>query len=256
MLIQCSDRIGPSLQKLYFTTLKAPTVNQTAAFIPIEEHHDTSSDIGACYFNFLFKFNSTMGALADAHAAQLYGQWPVDYIAWQWRFLGSDGYYNSPIYMSELAATHACAERVAASMEIDIRQRPMVLITDSWLFRNLVQMDTFAELVVPDMTFPHAARGRGAAVQAMQEDFVKLYLVSRARCLLTSGAASGLPLWLRGAGGDGGRSSGNNSAPFAIAASTAGSAAGGPTTPLKRLLEDQQPLASCRYDMATCEPLL
>ncbi|GLC49267.1 hypothetical protein PLESTB_000200600 [Pleodorina starrii] len=93
-----------------------------------------------------------------------------------------------------------CAQRLADEVGIDLLQRPMLLVTDFNVFRSFVHSGQLARVVALNMTARHIDNKAGVEpLDVFQDIFVDLYLMSRARCLLTSHSGfSKLALWMAG----------------------------------------------------------
>ncbi|GLC50644.1 hypothetical protein PLESTB_000402600 [Pleodorina starrii] len=149
----------------------------------------------------MFKLNSTIVDRGEEHLRQLYGPSPVDYLAWHWRHFDADHPdMEEPVRMSQLAATLSCAQRLAGEVGIDLLQRPMLLVTDFNVFRHFVHSGQLARVVTLNLTARHIDNKVGVVtLDVFQNIFVDLYLMSRARCLLTSHSGfSKLALWMAG----------------------------------------------------------
>ncbi|GLC40029.1 hypothetical protein PLESTB_001518700 [Pleodorina starrii] len=154
-------------------------------------------EIGACYFNFLFKLNSTIVERGEAHLRQLYGPSPVDYVAWHWRHMDVDSKKEEPLIVSELGTAMSCAEQLAGGIGVDLNQRPVLLVTDFNAFRHMVARGDVRKLTTPNITAKHIERGWADSVGPFQDVFVDLYILSRSRCLITSWSGfSKLALWM------------------------------------------------------------
>ncbi|GLC43638.1 hypothetical protein PLESTM_001498400 [Pleodorina starrii] len=170
-----------------------------AGVTPVD--YDRKVDIGSCYYHFLFKWNTSIVDRGEQHLRQLYGPSSVDYLAWHWRHFDADHPdMEEPVRMSELAATLSCGQRLAGEVGIDLLQRPMLLVTDFNVFRHFVHSGQLARVVTLNLTARHIDNKAGVeSLDVFQNIFVDLYLMSRARCLLTSRSGfSKLALWMAG----------------------------------------------------------
>ncbi|EFJ43964.1 hypothetical protein VOLCADRAFT_95798 [Volvox carteri f. nagariensis] len=162
---------------------------------PIDPEH--AIDIGACYFQFLFKINETIAEAGKRHLENLYGPAHVDYVAWHWRHFDVDNKKEKPVMISQLKGALDCAARLASDIGVDLVERPALLITDFNGFRDLVLRGEFRKLVTANVTPVHIDKVKKGDLAIFQNVFVDLYLLSRARCLLTSFSGySKLALWM------------------------------------------------------------
>ncbi|GIL53661.1 hypothetical protein Vafri_9298 [Volvox africanus] len=164
---------------------------------PVDPEH--AIEIGACYFQFLFKLNDTIVKSGESHLRELYGPAPVDYVAWHWRHMDVDFPGEKPLLVSQLAGALDCGRTLAAEIKVDLVRRPMVLITDFHVFRQFVMRGEFQNIRTINITAQHIDRdsNKNVTMQSYQEVFVDLYVLSRARCMLTSWSGySKLALWM------------------------------------------------------------
>ncbi|GIL80084.1 hypothetical protein Vretifemale_9281, partial [Volvox reticuliferus] len=110
---------------------------------------------------------------------------------------------EKPVLLSQLAGALDCGRRLAAEINVDLVRRPMLLITDFNIFRQLVMRREFHKITTINITARHIDKGGGSndgingGMQSYQEVFVDLYMLSRARCMLTSWSGfSKLALWM------------------------------------------------------------
>ncbi|GLC40458.1 hypothetical protein PLESTF_001955600 [Pleodorina starrii] len=146
------------------------------------------------------------------HLRQLYGPSPVDYLAWHWRPFDADNPQEVPVKMSQLAATMDCAGKLAGEVGVDLNQRSVLLITDFNIFRQFVAEGQLRRVTTLNITARHIehTEQQSAVLEAQHQQqqhavqttiniFVDLYLMSPARCLLTSRSGfSKLALWMAG----------------------------------------------------------
>ncbi|GIL74906.1 hypothetical protein Vretimale_2526 [Volvox reticuliferus] len=173
-------------------------INTMAGVTPVD--YDRKVDIGSCYFHFLFKLNASIIERGEQHLRQLYGPSPVDYLAWHWRHYDADFDNEEPILVSHLRATLDCAQNLGDLVGINIVQRPVLLITDFNIFRQFVLAGELRKVVTLNITARHIDRDQSEhSLEVFNGIFVDLYLMSRARCLLTSRSGfSKLALWMAG----------------------------------------------------------
>ncbi|EFJ42111.1 hypothetical protein VOLCADRAFT_97869 [Volvox carteri f. nagariensis] len=133
---------------------------------------------GSCFFKFLFKPHPLIAARGDAHLQQLYGSESVDYVAWHWRHFDADGMSEKGIMASELSRVLSCAEGMARKVDVDLDQRPMLLVTDFNVFRQMVANRELRRLITPNIVARHIDLGQHAHDELV-DIFVDLYLLSR-----------------------------------------------------------------------------
>ncbi|GLC67090.1 hypothetical protein PLESTF_000514000 [Pleodorina starrii] len=109
---------------------------------------------GSCYFQFLFRPHPTIVERADEHLTRLYGSPSLDYVAWHWHHGDVDNRVEEPVLMSKLYDIMTCAIQLGTRGGVDVKQRPLMLITDFKVFRRMVFRGEFTHLVTPDFT-PH-----------------------------------------------------------------------------------------------------
>ncbi|KXZ45378.1 hypothetical protein GPECTOR_55g284 [Gonium pectorale] len=190
-------------QHFYINTMKdVPPVNYT-----------TKLEAGSCHYHFLFKLNQTIVTRGEQHLMKLYGSTTPPYVAWHWRHFDADGREEQPVLLSHLGAALQCAESLGDGVGIDVRKQPVMLVTDFNVMRHLVLRGRLAQVVTPNITARHLDKPVvpvgvdpkvAAALDTFTDIFVDLYLLSRARCLLTSRSGfSKMALWMGGGGGKG-----------------------------------------------------
>ncbi|GLI69540.1 hypothetical protein VaNZ11_014185 [Volvox africanus] len=173
-------------------------INTMAGVTPVD--YDRKVDIGSCYYHFLFKFNASIIERGEQHLRQLYGPSPVDYIAWHWRHFDADWDKEEPVLVSNLRATMECAQKLGDLVGVNPVQQPVLLITDFNIFRQFVLAGELRKVVTLNITARHLDHFQSEqSLEVFSDVFVDLYLMSRARCLLTSRSGfSKLALWMAG----------------------------------------------------------
>ncbi|GLC42229.1 hypothetical protein PLESTB_000645000 [Pleodorina starrii] len=155
--------------------------------------------IGSCYYNFLFKTNSTIVELGEARLRQLYGgPVPGDYIAWHWRHYDVDLPHEQPVEINAMVMMFKCVETVAQSVGVNLTDKPALVISDFNIFRQMVAKGVFREATTLNITAKHIDKGHHS-LETYNNIFVDLYVMARARCLMFSRSGfSKVALWMGG----------------------------------------------------------
>ncbi|GIL48327.1 hypothetical protein Vafri_4605 [Volvox africanus] len=182
--------------KMIITQNPRPFETENKLLPPIDRN--MALQIGACYFNFLFKFNSSVEQHGEEYLRQMYGPRPVDFVAWHWRHWDVDCKCEKPFKISELGTVLNCAEELASEIGVDLKQRPVALTTDFNAMRQLVAKDEFRNIITANITSKHIDNSKPNPGSVPFEDtFVDLYMLSRARCIITSWSGfSKLAVWM------------------------------------------------------------
>ncbi|EFJ42838.1 hypothetical protein VOLCADRAFT_107083 [Volvox carteri f. nagariensis] len=189
-----------AVEKFHATKMHVVTTNQhfyintMAGVTPVD--YIQKLDIGSCYYNFLFKLNSTIVERGELSLRQLYGPSPVDYLAWHWRHFDADWPDEKPVMISHLRATMDCAQKLASEVGVDLEQRRLLLVTDFNIFREFVLEGHLKKVVTLNITAHHIDHQESSS-EIFNGIFVDLYIMSHARCMLTSRSGfSKLALWM------------------------------------------------------------
>ncbi|GIL74661.1 hypothetical protein Vretifemale_4590 [Volvox reticuliferus] len=182
--------------KMIITQNPQPFETENKLLPPID--HNMALQIGACYFNFLFKFNSSVERHGEGYLRQMYGPLPVDFIAWHWRHWDVDCKCEKSFKVSELGTVLTCAEELASEIGVNLNLRPVLLATDFNAIRQLVAKGEFRKIITANITSKHIDKAKPNLGNVPFEDtFIELYLLSRARCIITSWSGfSKLAVWM------------------------------------------------------------
>lgn len=147
---------------------------------------------GRCLFHFLFKINPKMMALAEKKMHEVWGHYPVDYLAWHWRVGGMVGeergqtHYGNPLDLSRLAqmiVSTKCLETMANNTLVDQRT-PALLVTDLNIIRKFVAAGYVTGLTATADVAVHSDIVRNLNESAYLPIYMDILMLARAKCLL------------------------------------------------------------------------